>query len=190
MATDQTPSIEEIRASSAVEKLCELLGDVRVSFKPTRDIALEGMPPLDLENFVGEAQRGISLIRASRAAAVDWASIAEYYPHVVTRVQTLAMLENLWEERASLLSRVEADERRIKELEARVKDLKPRARQVTAETSDGFGPRPDLERVFCLNHFSFRRDEEEPPICEKAFAKGLYPCEFATSTPSTEERAE
>ena len=138
MATDQTPSIEEIPA--------ERLEAIRA-----------GIARLD--------RRGDECLMQNEV----WVIYGRHWPED---------LRALLAEHDAFRSRVEADERRIKELEARVKDLKPRARQVTAETSDGFGPRPDLERVFCLNHFSFRRDEEEPPICEKAFANGLYPCEF------------
>lgn len=49
--------------------------------------------------------------------------------------------------------------------------------------------RESPERPMCQEHFSPRRDNQEPAVCEKAFAKGgMYPCDFAPSASS--ERTE
>ncbi len=42
------------------------------------------------------------------------------------------------------------------------------------------------DATLCREHFSKRRDNEEPPICEDAWAKCLYPCDFRTPSSETE----
>ncbi len=42
---------------------------------------------------------------------------------------------------------------------------------------------PAADAPICTEHFSPRRDAQSPPICEKAYAMGLFPCEFPVSPP-------
>lgn len=42
----------------------------------------------------------------------------------------------------------------------------------------------NTEALLCAEHFSPRRFNEENPICERAFAKGLRGCEFPPSAPA------